>query len=487
MNNDFSQMLLRERYSAGKFKNGNDYPAVNELSPLSTLNANLQTLFKYTGRDELMPPPARSRPRKEIQAATLLSAIQTKSYWQEEWIDFWRDHFSVNGYEQNVGAFLPHWDKEVIRKHAFGNFRQFLEATATHPCMLYYLNNKSSRAGSANENYARELFELHTLGRDAYLNNLYSQWREVPGASQGKPKGYIDQDVYEAARAFTGWTVEDGAAIGGGQNLPKTGQFIYLESWHDNYLKRILATEFNPYAGAMNDGRKVLDMCAFHPSTARYLIRKLLKRMVIDSPSEKMISSAQSVFIEHRNAPDQLARLSSHVAQLASTLPKDSRQKIRKPMRLAAAFINAVKLPFDLSEGKIMGQIESAGTALYGWASPDGPPIGLQWNLSAGYMRQRMNLLQGLAENWWGTGIWNPFDGLHTAPTYSQLLTRWEMALFGQPRPELSQALLQSQRLNGGDRFKDARSARRLVGFLACAPTFQTEAIEPDYSAGVQS
>ena len=487
MNQDFTQILLRERYSAGKSREGNPYPAVNELKPLSTLNASLQTLFQYTGRGEFKPQPALTRPRKEIQAATLLRAIQTKSYWQEEWIDFWRDHFSINGYEQNVGAFLPHWDREVIRKHAFGNFREFLEATATHPCMLYYLNNKSSRAGGANENYARELFELHTLGRDAYLNNLYSQWREVPGASQGKPKGYIDQDVYEAARAFTGWTVEDGASIGGCQNLPKTGQFVYLESWHDNYQKRILATEFNPYAGAMNDGRKVLDMCAFHPLTARHLIHKLLKRMVIDSPSEKMISSAQSVFIDCRHAPDQLAQLSRHLERLASSIPKEARQKVRKPMRLAAAFINAVKLPFDLSEGKIMGQIDSSGTALYGWASPDGPPTGLQWGLSAGYMRQRMNLLQGLAENWWGTGVWDPFDGLSASPTSSQLLERWETALFGQSRPELSLALLRSQRLNVNDRINDAKLARKLVGLLACAPTFQTEAIEPDFSARVQS
>ena len=484
LNTDISQVLLRERYAAGKLRDGREYPAVDELKPLSLLNASIPTLFQYTGRDELMPPPERSRPRKEIQAATLIRSIQAKSYWEEEWISFWRDHFSVYGYEQNVGAFLPHWENEIIRKNAFGNFRQFLEATATHPCMLYYLNNKSSRAGSANENYARELFELHTLGRDAYLNNLYAQWREVPGALQGKPKGYIDQDVYEAARAFTGWTIEDGTGIGGGQNLPKTGLFIYLESWHDNYQKRILATEFDPYSGPMKDGKKVLDLCAYHPATARHLMRKLIKRMIHDQPSEKMIQSAQAVFTENRHAPNQLSLLSKHIAKLASSIPKEERQKVKKPMRLAATFINAINLSFDISEGKIMGQLDSAGPALYGWVSPEGPPDGLQWNLSAGYLRQRMTLIQGIAENWWGTGEWDPFKKVAPGSTYIQFLSSWEIPLFGQPRPELSQALLRSQNLTGSERLGDMKMARKMVGYLACAPSFQTEAIDPDLSAG---
>ena len=481
---EINQVLLRERYPAGKFRDGREYSAVDELRPLGLLNANLQDLFQYTGKDDLLPPPERSRPRREIQAATLLRATQSKSYWEEEWVGFWRDHFSIFGYDQNIGAFLPHWEREVIRKYAFGNFRQMLEATATHPCMLFYLNNKSSRAGSANENYARELFELHTLGRQAYLNNLYAQWRAVPGSLQGKPKGYIDQDVYEAARAFTGWTVEDGAGIGGGQYLPKSGQFAYIESWHDNYQKRVLASEFDPYSGPMKDGKKVLDLCAFHPLTSHHVIGKLLKRMISDEPSQKMIQSAQAVFIEHRNAPNQLSILSKHIAKLALSVPKDKRQKVRKPMRLAAAFINAVNLPFDISEVKIMGQIESAGPALYGWVSPDGPPDGLQPNLSAAYLRQRINLIQGLAENWWGTGQWNPFANLSSTPSYGQFLSRWEIPLFSEPRPDLSEALLQSQGLTNSDLISDVKIARRMIGYLACAPSFQTEAIEPDFSAG---
>ena len=109
---------------------------------------------------------------------------------------------------------------------------------------------------------------------------------------------------------------------------------------------------------------------------------------------------------------------------------------------------------------------------------------GLQWNLSASYLRQRMTLIQGLAENWWGTGEWNPFSNLPSGPSYSQLLARWEMPLFGHPRPELSEALIRSQGLTGFERLTDIKLARKMVGYLACSPSFQTEAIEPDFAAG---
>jgi hypothetical protein len=108
----------------------------------------------------------------------------------------------------------------------------------------------------------------------------------------------------------------------------------------------------------------------------------------------------------------------------------------------------------------------------------------LQWNLSAAYLRQRFVLIQGLSENWWGTGEWNPFSNLPQSPSYGQLLSRWEIPLFGEPRPELSQALIQSQGLTSADRIGDIKVARRMVGYLACAPSFQSEAIEPDFLVG---
>lgn len=480
----YKDTLLRQRYNGGKYNVGNgvqaEYEAFDELRPMSLLSASIPELFPYTGNGNLIIPPLRSRPRQEVQAATLLQAVETDAPWQEEWVGFWRDHFSIYANANDVGAYLPHWDREIIRGYCWGNFQEMLEATAQHPSMLTYLNNRSSRAGNANENYARELFELHTLGRNAYLNNLYAQWRSVPGANQNKPQGYIDQDVYEAARAFTGWTIEDGAGIGGGQSLPKTGLFTYVGVWHDNYQKRILANEFEPYSAAMSDGKKVLALCAHHPATAQHLSYKLVKRFVSDNPLPELVKSTAQVFIEQRRSPIQLQLVFEHIVQAGAKLPTFQKQKAKRPMRLIASFSKAVKLSFVLGDGTISTfPLETSGVPIYGWQTPDGPPDGLIWILSAAYLRQRAQLSQGVAENWWKTGEWDPFNGLPSKPTYSQLMTHWEKPLFNQARPELSNTLLQSQNIKPNDVVNDAKRARRLVGLLACSPSFQTEVILP--------
>ena len=480
----YKDTLLRVRYNAGKFNIGNgvevEYPAVDELRPLSLLGSNIPELFPYTGNGNLIVPPERSRPRLEVQAASLLQSVETDAPWQEEWVGFWRDHFSIYANEQGVGAYLPHWDREVIRRHCWGNFQEMLEASAQHPAMLSYLNNKSSRAGNANENYARELFELHTLGRNAYLNNLYAQWKSVPGANQGKPQGYIDQDVYEAARAFTGWSIEDGTGIGGGQSLPRTGLFNYVGVWHDNYQKRILATEFEPYGAAMADGKKVLSLCANHPATAQHLSYKLVQRFVADKPPTDLVRSTTQVFLENRSSPIQLQLVFQHIVQASSKLPASQKQKAKRPMRLVASFSKAVNLPFVLGDGGFSGwPLDQAGAPIYSWQTPDGPPDGLMWILSAAYLRQRAQLTQGISENWWKTGEWDPFNILPSKPTYTEFMSRWEKSLFNQARPELSNALLISQNIKPNDIVTDPRRARRLIGLLACSPSFQTEVILP--------
>jgi uncharacterized protein (DUF1800 family) len=487
----FGDVSLRLRYNAGKYRSGNeevDYPAVDQLRPLSLLKADLPTLYAYAGNTGQIPPPERSRPRQELRAATLLQTVSTSKPWEEEWVGFWRDHFSVFANDMGVGAYLPHWDREVIRRHCLGNFQSMLEATAQHPCMLTYLNNRSSRAGNANENYARELFELHTLGRDAYLNNLYAKWRSVPGADQGKPQGYIDQDVYEAARAFTGWTMENGASIGGGQSLPKTGRFIYVAAWHDNYQKRVLATEFEPYAAAMADGKRVLSQCANHPATAEHIAKKMVQRFVNDQAPPELVKSTAQVFYEQRKSPKQLQLVYEHVILQSASIPESKKQKARKPMQLIGAFVKATNIPFSINDGAVMGPVESAGLAIYGWPSPDGPPDGLNWVMSASFIRQRAQLIQGIAENTWGSGEWDPFDKVSSRANYAQLLAYWEMALFKQARPELSQALLSSQNIRASETANDVKKARKLIGLLACAPSFQTEVLLPSPAkAGITS
>jgi len=471
------ELKLRLRYDAGKYGDGREYPAVDEYRSLSLLDADLPTLFPYTGNGDLIPPPERSRPLVELRLANLLQALTTTDPWKEEWVSFWRDHFSVYGEDGSVRAFLPHWERTVIREHCWGNFTEMLKASAQHPCMLYYLNNQSSRAGSPNENYARELFELHTLGRSAYLNNLFADWKKVPGAREGKPSGYIDEDVYEAARAFTGWTVENGAGIGGGQNLPKTGRFTYVEAWHDNYQKRVLANEFASFAGPMKDGERVLSLCASHKATAQHLASKMVNRLVGNNAPASLVSSTANIFWENRNAPNQLTLVYAHLVRESQKIPVIQKQQVRSPMQLVASFAKAVNLVPNVEEGRIMGPINEAAPALYAWRSPDGPPHALALHLSSVYLRGRMQLTQGLAENWWGTGEWNPFDGLPNRRTYAQVLERWQVPLFGAAQPEMAATILASQNTNPNDIASDPKRACRLVGLMACAPSFQTQVV----------
>jgi uncharacterized protein (DUF1800 family) len=290
------------------------YKAKAEDRPLSSLRKPVRELWHLADWDVKMAWEERVRPANELLAATQIRAATSEAQLRELVTDFWRDHFSVNqDAGEDVAITLPTYDQDVLRTHALGNFRDMLEAVATSTAMLAYLNNASSKASPANENYARELLELHTLGAPAYLNASFDRWREVPGALQGKPKGFIDQDVYEAARAFTGWTYAGGQYVSEGVNLPKTGEFTYTEAWHDPYQKRFLAAELEPHTAPMEDGRRVLDLVAFHPATAHYVSYRLCRRLVADDPAAGLVASTSRVFIDHAKAKNQLARVIEHI------------------------------------------------------------------------------------------------------------------------------------------------------------------------------
>ncbi|MBA3470346.1 MAG: DUF1800 family protein, partial [Herpetosiphonaceae bacterium] len=249
-NQKLADARLRISYAAGT-----TYPAVDELRPLSTLTKSQAQLWELSSH---AAAAERIHPANEVRAATWLRARYSKWQLREVMSEFWHNHFNVNAYsDHKIAAMWPLYDREVIRANCMGNFRTLLEAVSTSVPMQYYLDNVSSKDGPANENFARELFELHTLGSDNYFNNLYDDWQAVPGASQGKPVGYIDQDVYEAARAFTGWTIENGAYTSPG-NLPNTGLFRYYDAWNDNAQKIVLATFLSANQGPMAHGRKVL-------------------------------------------------------------------------------------------------------------------------------------------------------------------------------------------------------------------------------------
>jgi uncharacterized protein (DUF1800 family) len=295
-------------YEAVKDDQGKEKSAaLKEDRALKCLDQSVTDLWKLTR--EGTPDAEKQRPLQEAKAAAWLRAVYSQWQLREVMVDFWHNHFNVSTAidDDRVGIAWPAYDRDVIRKHCFGNFRAFLEAVATSVPMLLYLNNASSKASPANENYARELFELHTLGAPAYFNHLYNRWRDVPGGADGKPVGYIDQDVYEAARAFTGWTIADGTESSRGDKFPDFGGFYYYDGWHDPYQKRVLGVEFDPNQPPMADGRRVLDLVATHPATATFVCAKLCRRLVADDPPASLVEKTAAIFRENHDQPDQIA------------------------------------------------------------------------------------------------------------------------------------------------------------------------------------
>ena len=254
------------------------------------------------------------------------------------------------------------------------------------------------------------MFELHSFGRENYLNDRYDRWREVPGALQGNPAGYIDQDVYEAARAFTGWTVEDGSKIDGGRSLPATGKFTYVENWHDGYQKRVLATEFDPFGKPMADGRKVLDLIAAHPGTARHMARKLCLRLIGPDAPGTIIQQAADLWNKQVHAPDQIAQVVRLIV-LSPEFAKSGGKKVKRPLALMANYVRLMGFDFTPTEG-LFNQLGNAGQRLFAAPTPVGIPDDNAFFIGATAMRNRWQLLLGLAQNYWGTGIPQPVTTL---------------------------------------------------------------------------
>lgn len=331
---------LEIEYDAESDQNGNSWPATKENRPYAMLDQSPHDLLQMADYSNGMAWEERLRPAREVIAASLIRAVHSKAQLHEIMVQFWHDHFSVNAFNDEVtAAFFPLHDA-AIRAHSLGNFRALLGSMARSPSMLWYLDNAQSRASPANENYAREILELHTMGAEHYLNDRHQGWETVPGAKIGQPEGYIDQDVYEAARAFTGWTIAQGQSLGEGRHAPYTGEFFYAQNWHDPYQKRVLAREFAPYRAPLADGEEVLDILAEHPATARFVSRKIIRRLGLEAPSEDLLSKAAKIFRSQWRAPDQIAQVIRAIVldpEFAATPP----HKLRRPFEFLAAIYRA--------------------------------------------------------------------------------------------------------------------------------------------------
>lgn len=369
-----------------------------ETSPFVYLKQTAEELFGKLNQEKVSYE-TKNLPAFEVYLDTWLRAIYSKWQLKEILVDFWHNHFSVNVQaDPRISIALPLYNA-TIRQHSLGNFRVFLESIAQSPAMLYYLDNYNSKASPANENYGRELFELHTLGAENYLNHIYNRWKEVPNALQEKPIGYIDEDVYEAARAFTGWTVNDGRDNEKGGKFANDGRFFYFEGWHDNYQKRVLGVEFSPNQSPLADGRKVLDLLANHPATARFICTKLCRRLVSDEPPESLVKKATEVWTKNLSSPTQIKEVVKTI--LASEEFKQAvGQKSKRPFELLVSALRAMQVQLNPNQN-LLYLFANTGQHLFTNPFPKGNPDTAQYWHSPHLLLARWNVLISLiAEDW---------------------------------------------------------------------------------------
>lgn len=473
-NQKIAETRLRIQYSGGS-----NYPPADEMRPLRTIvdNWGLSQLWPLTKNPAYQE---RIRPVEEVRAATLLRAVYSKWQLREVLVEFWHNHFNVDAYsDTRISATWPIYDRDVIRRHCLGNFRNMLRDVAKSIAMGFYLDNVFSRDGPANENFARELFELHTLGQENYLNHLYNRWRDVPGALAGNPIGYIDQDVYESARAFTGWTIAHGQTVSGNFRLPDTGEFAYVDLWHDNAQKRVLAFEIESNQPPLSDGEEVIRLVSSHPGTARHICRKLCRRLLADDPPDSLVQSLATIWLAHKDAPDQIAR-TVRALLLSDEFANTFGRKVKRPFEVIVSFLRATNANVT-PNARVFWSLQEMGYRMFNWGPPTGHPEEPEAWLSTNGMLRRWNIISQLQANWFEAASFNLPGQTPPGRTCRQIVAFWVERLLAVPPPQSTiDRLVDLVRQNGsadapptGTTEEINDRIRSMVTLIAMTPEFQ--------------
>jgi uncharacterized protein (DUF1800 family) len=380
-----------------------------------------------------------SKPAYELIDATVLRAAHSKKQLVEALADFWHNHFNIYFWQDDGVPLLVSYNRDVLRKHMLGNFRQMLEAVAKHPSMLYYLNQNNSSDAGPNENYARELFELHTLGAENYLG--VRDPNSVEKDANGVAVGYVDNDVYEAARCLTGWRVDDD--LGDWEDgVEKTGGFLYYKPWHDRFNKLVLGKYIPADQEDLKDGHDVLDLLASHPGTARFIARKLCRRFISDVPPESIVQAAADTFLQYKDAPDQLKRVMETIL-LSAEFKASWGGKVKRPFEAAMSMMRALNSDFTRVPGGVHWMLGVMGQALFERRPPDGYPDTREAWANSMSLLYRWNFAVGLTENWMddedtGYKIFTDVYGQTPAEirTASSLADYWIQRILNQTLPD---------------------------------------------------
>ncbi|HVP00550.1 MAG TPA: DUF1800 domain-containing protein [Bryobacteraceae bacterium] len=314
----------------------------------------------------------------DLSEGKLYRAILSNRQLQEQLVDFWYNHFNVFLDKGNDRYLVPTYEREAIRPHVLGHFRDLLEATATAPAMLFYLDNwqsvapevarrqnKGKQTRGLNENYGRELLELHTLGVDG---------------------GYTQKDVTEVARCFTGWTIKN----------PQAGStYTYNDRVHDKGEKIVLGVKI-PAGGGIDDGEKVLDILARHPSTARFVSRKLAQRFVADEPPKELLDRMAKTFQDTNG--DIRAVMTAMLTSKEFQSHGAYQAKVKTPFEMIVSAVRATGADVDYAF-PLANRIAQLGQPLYRKLEPTGySNTNAEWINSASLLA-RMNFALDLTQN----------------------------------------------------------------------------------------
>ncbi len=360
------------------------WKGVNEDRPLSYLTASLEKIWKTTRQIPwTVSFEEAGRMEMEFISSVYIRNAHSRYQLREFMTDFWSNHFNVGRAKSYlVGNPLIIYDRDVIRPNVFGNFRQMLEAVAMSNSMLFYLDNAASTATIPNENYARELMELHTMGRGAYFG-------KNPGDGDVSDRGFTDEDIVQASRALSGWTVrfgQNGAMEGSPPdqqvNYPDDGQFIYNSSAHNTKAGRCLGFDLSTIReNTRAQGQKVLDLVAFHPATGPFICGKLCRRIFGDNPPSSVMARAIEAWTNYKYHPNQIAIVLRAILLGGAEVGTGPCTKVRRPYE---RFIGMVRTTDTLLSPTPYWRIylQDVNDSPFTWPTPDGRPDSNQFWLS---------------------------------------------------------------------------------------------------------
>jgi uncharacterized protein (DUF1800 family) len=316
-----------------------------------------------------------NRLAREAATRSLLRALYSPNQLQEQMTWFWMNHFSIHQGKHNLRAMVGDYEEQAIRPHALGKFRDLLAATVHHPAMLRYLDNEQNALGHVNENYARELMELHTLGVDG---------------------GYSQRDVQELARILTGLGLnltQSAPAVRRDLQAQyvRRGLFEFNPNRHDYGAKQFLGQPVRAHGLAEVD--EAIERLSRHPATARFISRKLAMAFVADEPAPALVERMARSFLDSDG--DIAATLQTMLAspEFAASLT----HKFKDPVHYA---VSAVRLAYDdktiLNAGPVLNWLNRMGEPLYGRQTPDGYPLAQAAWASPGQMMSRFEIAKAI-------------------------------------------------------------------------------------------